>query len=365
MIFFAILCALIPAAALLVIAIVSRQASRQPVGTVIAEYAPLPGSSVLFDAVLVNSDKRALPAALIDLAIRKKLRLVTPHDPDRKQPVQSASKATKRGGEQLLVELAPGAQFTGQEQRVLAVFLGERTEDRAMRRLVTGRGASAKRAAALLADTVSDLAGRGLIAARSVRWQSNVVNIFGWIGVFATLAVAGICATVWTEDATAPAGVMVAVVSFGTVIAALIVCPAPWRRFLPQSLVARRHLAGMREYIRLAEADRLRVLQSPQGAVRVPVTAELDRLHVYEQLLPYAILFGHEQEWAEVLRVESSQLDTSGLDADAAFAVAELASLALQLASVSQDILEMTGAAGQIVDAGGAVLEGVGDLLNL
>ncbi|WP_017792531.1 DUF2207 family protein [Leucobacter salsicius] len=365
MVFFAILVAGIPAATLLIIAIASRRGSRQPVGTVIAEYAPLPNSSVLFDAVLANADARALPAALIDLAIRKKIRLLEPNDPDRQQPDQAASTASKRGAQQLSIELAPGVQFNAQEQRVLAVFLGEQTKDRTARRLVTNRGAAGKRAAALLADTVADLAGRGLIAARSVRWQSNVVNVFGWIGVAATVVVAGICGAVWGTEATAPAGVMVGALAFCATIAALIVCPRPWRRFLPPSLMARRHLEGMREYIRLAEADRLRVLQSPQGAVRVPVSNELDRLHVYEQLLPYAILFEQEKEWAEVLRIESSQLEASAAGFDDVIMVAEFAMYATQLAEMAAHIAEATGGVGQVLDAGGAVLEGIGDLLNI
>jgi uncharacterized membrane protein YgcG len=85
---------------------------------------------------------------------------------------------------------------------------------------------------------------------------------------------------------------------------------------------ARDHLEGLREYIRLAEADRLRVLQSPSGALRVerpalgapriadaagaaPVaTAPLDAatvLKLNERLLPYAVLFGQEREWSEEL----------------------------------------------------------------
>ena len=363
MLFFAIAVAAIPAATLLIIAIASRRSSRQPVGTVIPEYAPLPGSSVLFDAVLSNADARALPAALIDLAVRKKVRLVTPHDPDRQQPDPPASKAAKGGSPQLSVELAPGARFTPQEQRVLAVFLGEQTADRTARRLVTNRGASGKRAAALLVDTVADLSNRGLVAARSIRWQSNVVNIFGWIGVFATLVVTGICGAVWNSVATAHAGVFVGLLAFAATLAALIVCPRSWRRFLPPSLMARRHLAGMREYIRLAEADRLRVLQSPQGAMRVPVTAKIDRLHVYERLLPYAILFEQEKDWAEVLRLESARLEST--DLVDALAVAEFAMYAMQLAEVAAHIAEATGAAGQILDAGGAVLEGIGDILSI
>jgi uncharacterized membrane protein YgcG len=50
---------------------------------------------------------------------------------------------------------------------------------------------------------------------------------------------------------------------------------------------------GLREYIRLAEADRIRMLQSASGA-------EVDEqriVQVYERLLPYAMLFGFETEW--------------------------------------------------------------------
>jgi uncharacterized membrane protein YgcG len=88
----------------------------------------------------------------------------------------------------------------------------------------------------------------------------------------------------------------------------------------------RDHLEGLRLYIRLAEADRLRVLQSPSGALRVerPAAASvvagtdpsmvsaatgdaapaLDPavvLKLNERLLPYAVLFGQEREWSRVL----------------------------------------------------------------
>src|SRR5690606_29180222 len=65
----------------------------------------------------------------------------------------------------------------------------------------------------------------------------------------------------------------------------------------------RDHLKGLREYIRLAEQDRLNYLQSPQGALRTPIATgdkhELIRLN--ERLLPYAVLFGQEKKWAAEL----------------------------------------------------------------
>jgi uncharacterized membrane protein YgcG len=62
-------------------------------------------------------------------------------------------------------------------------------------------------------------------------------------------------------------------------------------------------LLGLRDYLQLAEADRLRVLQSPAGAVRTRIdpndTAAVVKL--YERLLPWAIVWGVEKEWAAEL----------------------------------------------------------------
>jgi uncharacterized membrane protein YgcG len=65
----------------------------------------------------------------------------------------------------------------------------------------------------------------------------------------------------------------------------------------------RDHLLGLDLFIRWAEADRIRMLQSPTGAEREPVATDDPRevLRIYERLLPYAVLFGREKEWAEHL----------------------------------------------------------------
>jgi uncharacterized membrane protein YgcG len=65
----------------------------------------------------------------------------------------------------------------------------------------------------------------------------------------------------------------------------------------------RDHLKGLELYIRLAEADRLKMLQSPTGAERTDAGAGDDRqvVKVYEKLLPYAVLFNLEREWAAEL----------------------------------------------------------------
>jgi uncharacterized membrane protein YgcG len=72
------------------------------------------------------------------------------------------------------------------------------------------------------------------------------------------------------------------------------------------------YLEGIREYLRLAEEDRLRAAQSPSTADLVssgrraygdaPNSPGNSIVNVYERLLPYAVLFGMEREWAEVIR---------------------------------------------------------------
>jgi hypothetical protein len=76
----------------------------------------------------------------------------------------------------------------------------------------------------------------------------------------------------------------------------------------------RDHLAGLRVFIEWAEADRIRMLQSPQGAERIPVdtTDSGVMLKLYEVLLPYAVVFGQEKRWAQELAVLYSEHGSPG-----------------------------------------------------
>ncbi len=75
------------------------------------------------------------------------------------------------------------------------------------------------------------------------------------------------------------------------------------KRLEPKGAELREYLLGLRDYINWAEADRLNYLQSPQGAERTPVdaTSPDQVVKLYERLLPYAILFGFEKQWIDVL----------------------------------------------------------------
>lgn len=64
-----------------------------------------------------------------------------------------------------------------------------------------------------------------------------------------------------------------------------------------------RYLEGLRMYIKVAEQDRIAMLQSPEGAVKVSeaggAAGDAQLVKLYEKVLPYAVLFGQEKEWSK------------------------------------------------------------------
>lgn len=70
-----------------------------------------------------------------------------------------------------------------------------------------------------------------------------------------------------------------------------------------KGLAAVRYIKGLQLYIKVAEEERLRMLQSPEGAAKAAVdTADGKQLvTLYERVLPYAILFGQEKQWNKQL----------------------------------------------------------------
>jgi hypothetical protein len=63
------------------------------------------------------------------------------------------------------------------------------------------------------------------------------------------------------------------------------------------------HIKGLDEYISLAEAERLRFHQSPEGAQRQQINPDNKEevLRLYERLLPYAVILGHEKDWYKII----------------------------------------------------------------
>lgn len=65
----------------------------------------------------------------------------------------------------------------------------------------------------------------------------------------------------------------------------------------PKGVEQKEYILGMKDYIQMAEVDRLEFLQSVKGAERV-MKDNKAKIKLFESLLPYAMLFGLEKSWA-------------------------------------------------------------------
>lgn len=93
----------------------------------------------------------------------------------------------------------------------------------------------------------------------------------------------------------------IAVLSILLAVVAVLPIGFVWRQPLTESgAEARDHLRGIRRYLEVAEEERIRLLQSVEGADRVEVDGE-QVVRVYERLLPYAVLLGVDRSWSAVL----------------------------------------------------------------
>jgi uncharacterized membrane protein YgcG len=91
--------------------------------------------------------------------------------------------------------------------------------------------------------------------------------------------------------------------TLGILLAGLVILAVA--RLMPartqKGVDARDYLFGLRDYMKLAEADRIKALQSPRGKLteKIDVSDTAKLVKLYERLLPYAMLFGIEREWAK------------------------------------------------------------------
>ncbi|GAA2444034.1 DUF2207 domain-containing protein [Agromyces soli] len=366
--------ALVPAIVILAFGIAVRLVSRQPAVSPVVQYLPDRTSTVLRDALLADADRRAVPAALIELAVRRKIRLVADASAGDRAPIG--------------VVIVAGARFTPEEYAVLEALVGPDHVPGRLRRFSADRRALGLRIKALLRFTEDLLAREGLVATRRISWPGTTLTVLAYLGMLseAVLIVFALVANDWLA-------LGVTLVATAATILTVIITPASWRKYLPAARPKREHLDGLRQYLQVAEADRLRALQSPRGAPLVPEPAEsapaesapaesasaepradpgepggdvLARFHLHERLLPYAVVFGVEREWAAKLKLEAAEAANAS-NAETLAELVELTAELAQLIELAGGAVELVASLGELSDATGAVIEGAGaffDALN-
>lgn len=252
---------------------------------VIAEYTP-PALDALSSAVFLGKQAKAIPAEVLEQAVAGSIRIQEGErgwfGRTKLVAVLIDAAGADEDGRMLLDGLfgpgaAPGAEFTfGSSDTRLSA---------AARSLLSWAGAHLKQL--------------GLY--RKVPWAAVVSPVLLLIGGGLAAGLGGMQALQAGAHALVPILLLVALVPLAFAVFGVVA----HRPLSSAGAELRDHLAGLRLFIEWAEADRIRMLQSPSGAerVRVDTSDAATMLRIYEPLLPYAVVFGQEKQWAERLAV--------------------------------------------------------------
>jgi uncharacterized membrane protein YgcG len=254
---------------------------------IIPQYTPPDGLNVMVAAYIAGRPERAFAAQIVDLAVRGNVRLLD-HPDDESAP--------------FAVELLHTNGLDHLETQLIESIFGSNPD--AGRRIPLGSSNTTlgTKLTGVYRSVDKKLKGDGLqdTPRPTLLWSvlfflSVVVVIFG--GFFTLSRFAGDGAF----EATAISTVVAFFAARATYARRSTVAPLSTR-----GRDINDHLLGMRDYMQLAEADRIQMLQSPEGAERVDVDDQAQLVKLYERLLPYAVIFGIEREWSEELTVKAA-----------------------------------------------------------
>lgn len=243
-------------------------------GTIIAEYTPPKDVSLTTSATLLTAQGSVFSAQLLDYAVRGYLKIN-----------QTREKSLWKAAEYDVEIIRDIAELKAEEQELLTdIFDGKTTvgSKLSLKTLHNNMGLYGR-----VQDNDKKL--KDLIRGEyGLRYKDESKSAWfkkaGWI----TIVVAVVLLS--------PGFLIVAMVAFVT---SYVLWP-----LTDKGLALSRYLEGLKEYIKVAEADRIKMLQSPEGAEKIGTVDVKDGsqlVRLYEKVLPYAVLFGQEKEWAKRL----------------------------------------------------------------
>ncbi|MCI0157079.1 DUF2207 domain-containing protein [Leifsonia shinshuensis] len=258
-------------------------------GTIVPEYVP-PKEGLLLAADVAGLTKKAVPAQTLDLAVSGRVRVLEAAKGFFGHPSYTLELvSTEATGRQALRDPHP----TADELRFLQALFGESVTPGSTLELGSSNTRVAQSITALTKRVHKGATGLGY---RTSGPRGPVSAVFFTALAATVLAVAGsVLCIVGVYGGAVPFGIAAgAVVLF--IVSAVLVSRSP---LTSTGTALREYVDGLRMYVHLAEADRIRYLQSPQGAERVPVAVDDPRemLKLNERLLPWAVLFGDEKKW--------------------------------------------------------------------
>lgn len=248
-----------------------RRSNRtNEITTIIPEYIPPADTSVSTAAAISNKPGRSFSAQLIDFAVRHYIRIYETRKKSFFRPAQYELEIIKD-----ISDLKP-------EEQELFRDIFDNTQ------VGTKLDMSSMKKNYGLATKLQDNPGKlnkSITGAYGLRARDDRQSQWFKRAGFITLIAAVLMLS--------PPLLTASIVSF--------ICGALLKPLTDKGLALARYLKGLEMYIKVAETDRLRMLQSPEGAAKVGAAVDTNDtrqlIKLYERVLPYAILLGQEKEW--------------------------------------------------------------------
>ncbi len=304
-----------------------KPGSAKGSGIIIPQYTPPKNLNLLEASELIGRSSSGLPAQLVSFAVRGKLRILD-YPVTGRGARYTLQLLDLDGLDPLELDLMKGLFGDGATDHLARLQTSGILDASTMGMIASFFGGDTVQADAALprigavqeVGVVDDQAASAIAAVRA-RAKQSVITTRGWlkkrtpaVGIAAAVVMFIMCFVTMGFFVTSTLFLSINPLGFIGFFLALVGCficlGFAYRPpvVTAEGAVHRDYLLGMRDYLQLAEADRFRMLQSPEGAERVraeglDIRQPAQRVKLYEKLLPFAVLWGVEGEWAKELTI--------------------------------------------------------------
>ena len=253
-------------------------------GIIVPQYSPPKDLTLLEAANLIGKTENGLSAQLVSFAVRGNIQILD-------YPVTDT-------GADYTLQFVSVDGVDAEELSLLGMLFGSELTSGAICEVGVQNDALARRLGTITASVANAIIARGLRVRSSVK--GGVFTLLGLVvvlvGSIAVAVVSGFGGVFggWMFVAI-PVALVCVLIAAGVAVRPAVLTDAGAEQ--------RDYLLGVRDYLQLAEADRFRMLQSPEGAERIDVGDKVQLVKLYEKLLPFAVLWGIEREWSKELAV--------------------------------------------------------------
>jgi uncharacterized membrane protein YgcG len=261
-----------------------RANRKSEIGTIAPQYEPPKNASVAVSATIIHKPNLVFSAQIIDFAVRKYIKIY-----------ETQEKSTFKSANYDLEIVNDISTLRPEEQEILKdIFVNPQVGSRiSMSSLKSNSSLSMS-----LMNSEKNLK-KELSTVYGLKAKDpSRSKLFKVIGII-SLILAILTLSPWL--------LIIAITSF--------VISSNMKPLTDSGLELVRYLKGLEMYVGIAEEERIKVLQSVQGADKVSASIDTNDKRqlvvLYEKVLPYAILFGQDKSWNKQLGVYYESINQS------------------------------------------------------